>query len=56
MPQDVSFTIQLEQREDYQFNMKFDWRDVPDLPLHSGPPLGRGAGPDAERLLAGAVG
>jgi organic hydroperoxide reductase OsmC/OhrA len=56
MPQDVSFAIHLEQREDYQFNMKFDWPDVPDLSLDSGPPLGRGAGPDAERLLAAAVG
>ncbi len=29
MPQDVSFAIHLEQREGYQFNMKFDWPAVP---------------------------
>ena len=56
MSEDVSFSIQLEQRENYQFTMKLDWPDAPDLALDSGPPLGRSAGPDAERLLAGAVG
>lgn len=56
MPEDVSFAIDLEQEEGYAFKLKFDWHDVPDLLLDSSPPLGQSAGPDAERILAGAVG
>ena len=56
MSEDVSFQVELEQRQDYEFNLRFDWPAVPDLALDSGAPLGRSAGPDAERLLAGAVG
>lgn len=36
--------------------MKFDWGDVPELGLDSAAPLGGATGPDAERLLAAAVG
>lgn len=56
MAEDHSFRVELEQRQDYEFDLRFDWPAVPDLALDSGPPLGRSAGPDAERLLAGAVG
>jgi organic hydroperoxide reductase OsmC/OhrA len=56
MPEDVSFSIDLEQEDGYEFKLKFDWNGVPDVALDSAPPLGHAAGPDAERLLAGAVG
>lgn len=55
MPEAPTFTIALEQEQDYRFKVKFDWDGVPDLMLDSAPPLGGATGPDAERLLAAAV-
>jgi organic hydroperoxide reductase OsmC/OhrA len=55
MTENLAFTLQLEQLEDYAFKVKFDWPDVPQLVLDEPEPLGRGAGPNAARLIAAAV-
>ena len=50
------FSIELEQEDDYRFRTTFDWPAAPAVAVDTSPPLGRGEGPDAERLLAAAVG
>ena len=56
MSEQASFTVALEQQQDYQFKVNFDWGQATDLLVDAGRPLGQSAGPDSERLLAAAVG
>jgi len=49
------FTLHLEQVEDFEFRVRFDWPDVPDLLLDEPAPLGGQAGPNAARLIAAGV-
>jgi len=49
------FTLHLEQVEDFEFKVRFDWPDVPDLLLDEPAPLGSQAGPNAARLIAAGV-
>ena len=56
MSEQLAFTVNLQQEHDYQFEVKWDRDNIPDLLLDSAPPLGQAIGPDAERLLAAAVG
>ena len=56
MTEATSFTITLQQEEDFDFRVKFDWPDNADLLLDEPEPLGHRHGPNAARLVAAAVG
>ncbi len=51
----MSFTLEFEQLRDFEFRVKFDWPNVPDLTLDEPAPLGRSAGPNSARLIGAAV-
>ena len=54
--EEKSFTVSLEHLGDYEFKVRFDWDEVPDLVLDEPEPLGHEHGPNAARILAAAVG
>ncbi len=56
MAAEDSFTLQLDLQEHYRFLASFDQEAVEPLLMDEPAPLGEGAGPNAARLLAAAIG
>lgn len=56
MTEPSSFTLTLEQGQDFDFRVKFDWPGNAELLLDEPEPLGHRHGPNAARLIAAAVG
>ncbi len=56
MSGDESFTFTMDLHEGYRFLVDFDQEGVPPLLLDEPEPLGEGAGPNAARALAAAIG
>lgn len=56
MPASESFTLTLELQDGYRFLADFDQPGMAPLLLDEPEPLGEGAGPNAARVLAAAVG
>jgi len=49
-------SVEVAQQEGYEFLVRFNWGEVPDLLMDEPRPLGGRRGPNASRLLAAAVG
>jgi len=52
MSEEGRFAIHLEQQENYELKVRFDWERAADLLMDEATPLGGAAGPNASRLLA----
>jgi len=55
MTETLAFTLNMEHVQGYEFRLKFDWPNLPDLMLDEPAPPGQNHGPNAARLLAAAV-
>lgn len=56
MSESTTFTVHLEQKQDYLFQASFEQSGVPDILIDEPDPLGAGEGPNASQVLAAAVG
>jgi organic hydroperoxide reductase OsmC/OhrA len=55
MSETDSFTITLQQEQDYSFRVRFEDTEAPDLLTDEPAPLGKAEGPNPSRLLVAAV-
>lgn len=55
MSETQSFTITVEQEQDYAFRVRFEGTEIPDLMTDEPVPLGEGRGPNPSRMLVAAV-
>lgn len=55
MAEALTFGVELEQREGFEFRVRFDWPGVEELTVDEPEPLGKRRGPNAARLVAAAV-
>ncbi|MCP3868067.1 MAG: OsmC family protein [Gammaproteobacteria bacterium] len=51
MSHDKQFTLELEQRHGYEFQVRLDLEGVDDLLVDEAPPIGQGKGPNPARML-----
>jgi uncharacterized OsmC-like protein len=56
MTEDSGFSLTMKQVENFEFEVIFDWQQMPGLTVDEPEPIGRGKGPNASRLLGAAVG
>ena len=56
MSGESQLTVSMEQVEDFEFKVKFDWDNVAELTMDEPEPIGTRRGPNASRVLAAAVG
>jgi uncharacterized OsmC-like protein len=56
MSENLTFSLELQQVKDFEFDVKFDWAHLPPLRLDEPEPLGHRNGPNASRLVGAAVG
>jgi hypothetical protein len=55
MGEALQFGVELEQQEGFEFRVRFDWPQVPELLVDEPEPLGKARGPNAARLVGAAV-
>ncbi len=56
MSENHTFSLELQQVKDFEFDVTFDWAHLPPLRLDEPEPLGHRSGPNASRLVGAAVG
>ena len=55
MSETLTFGVEVEQQEGFEFRVRFDWPQVAELLLDEPEPLGKARGPNAARLVVAAV-
>ena len=56
MSENHTFSLELQQVKEFEFDVTFDWAHLPPIRLDEPEPLGHRSGPNASRLVGAAVG